>query len=147
MAFLYAAPSPPLNLRTQDVTSISVTVIWDPPQNPNGRLQGYKVSYTPSGGRLSSVDAKNNTSWKLTKNEAVIQHFSKSKDYSRIWGRKYSSHCYYSRKWYVSIIPLQRINETRIIHVHFLNHKFLAVLSPPLNLKAQNVTSTSVTIT
>ena len=50
-----------------------------------------------------------------------LQYFCKSKDFSRIWGRKYSCHCHYSRKWYVisSILQLQRMNKTRIMHVHF----------------------------
>ena len=30
-----------------------------------------------------------------------LQNLSKGKDCSRIWGRKYSSHGHYSRKWYV----------------------------------------------
>ena len=59
-------PSPPLNVKTNDVTSTSITVIWEPPQSPNGRLLGYEVSYTPNGGQPSVVNVQNNTTWKLT---------------------------------------------------------------------------------
>ena len=52
-------------MQTQNVTSTSVTVIWEPPKNPNGRLLGYEVSYTPNGGSLIAVDVKNITTWKL----------------------------------------------------------------------------------
>ena len=36
-------PTPPLNVRIQDITSTSVTVTWEPPQNSNGRLLGYQI--------------------------------------------------------------------------------------------------------
>ena len=66
-------------MKTNDVTSTSITVIWEPPQSPNGRLLGYEVSYTPNGGQPSVLDIhvpqymtglynlkQNITSWKLT---------------------------------------------------------------------------------
>ena len=53
-------------MQTQNVTSTSVTVIWEPPENPNGRLLGYEVSYAPNGGSLIAVDVQNTTTWKLT---------------------------------------------------------------------------------
>ena len=58
-------PSHPLNVKTNDVTSTSITVIWKPPQSPNGRLLGYEVSYTPNGGQPSVVNVQNNTTRKL----------------------------------------------------------------------------------
>ena len=59
-------PSSPQNVKTQDVSSTSITVIWKPPQNLNGRLQGYEVSYMLNGGSLSVVGVQNTTTWKLT---------------------------------------------------------------------------------
>ena len=60
-------PSPPLNVAAHHVTSTSITVIWEPPQSPNGRLLGYEVSYTPHRrGHPSVVIVQNITSWKLT---------------------------------------------------------------------------------
>ena len=64
---IFQVPSPPLNVKTNDVTSTSITIIWEPPQSPNGRLLGYEVSYTPNGGQTSVVGIPQyNTSWKLT---------------------------------------------------------------------------------
>ena len=51
---------------TKNVTSTSVNVSWDPPQNLNGQLQGYEISYTPNGERPTVVDVQNTTTWKLT---------------------------------------------------------------------------------
>ena len=59
-------PSSPQNVQTQDVTSTSITLIWKPPQNPNGRLHGYEVSYMPNGGSPSVMGVQNTTTWKLT---------------------------------------------------------------------------------
>eukprot|EP00731_Ephydatia_muelleri_P002801 Em0001g2801a len=115
------APSPPLNLRTQDVTSTSVTVNWDPPQNPNGKLQGYEVSYTPCGGCLSSVYARNNTTCELT-NLKPYMAYSISVKAKTIAGFGEES------------IPV-------------IVTTLESVPSPPLILKVQNVTSTSVTVT
>ena len=53
-------------MQTQNVTSTSVTVIWESPKNPNGRLLGYEVSYAPNGGSLIAVDVQNTTTWILT---------------------------------------------------------------------------------
>ena len=66
--FLYVTvvPSPPKDLKSQNVSSTSITVSWDPPQSPNGILLGYEVSYTPDGGRLSAIEVQNNTTWKLS---------------------------------------------------------------------------------
>lgn len=66
LILLCTVPSPPQNVRTNDITSTSVTLIWDTPQNPNGWLIGYKISYTSSGGSPTAVDIQNTTSWKLT---------------------------------------------------------------------------------
>ena len=60
-----AVPSPPLNLKAQNVTSTSVTITWEPPQNRNGRLQGYEVSYTPKGGSTSFEKLQNDMTCKL----------------------------------------------------------------------------------
>ena len=61
------APSPPLNVRTQDVASTSITVTWEPPQYPNGVLLGYEVCYTSNGDSPSAVNVQNtSTAWKLT---------------------------------------------------------------------------------
>ena len=69
------APFTPLNVKTpddsfdvkiQDVTSTSVTVTWKPPQNVNGILLGYEVSYTPNGGAQTAVEVQNSTTWKLS---------------------------------------------------------------------------------
>ena len=60
-----AVPSPPLNLKAQNVTSTSVTITWEPPQNPNGGSLGYEVSYTPKGGSTSVTKLKNYTTCKL----------------------------------------------------------------------------------
>ena len=59
-------PSPPLNVKTNGVTSTSTTITWEPPQSPNGRLLGYEVSYTPNGGQPSVVNVLNSITWKLT---------------------------------------------------------------------------------
>ena len=43
---IFAAPSgPPLNVALTDITSTSMTVSWDPPVEPNGKIVGYKVIY------------------------------------------------------------------------------------------------------
>ena len=55
-----------MNLKTQNVSSTSIMISWEPPQNPKGILLGYEVSYTPDGGRLFAVEVQNNTTWKLT---------------------------------------------------------------------------------
>lgn len=59
-------PSPPLNVKAQDVTSNSVVITWEPPQSPNGRLLGYEVISTPNGGSLSIYGVENNSACKLT---------------------------------------------------------------------------------
>ena len=57
-------PTPPLNVRIQDITSTSVTVTWEPPQNSNGRLLGYQIGYASSNGFV--LDVLNVNTWKLT---------------------------------------------------------------------------------
>ena len=43
---IFTAPSgPPLNIAVTGITSTSVTVSWDPPIEPNGKIMGYKVKY------------------------------------------------------------------------------------------------------
>ena len=43
---IFAAPSgPPLNVAVTDITSTSMTVSWDPPVEPNGKIVGYEVIY------------------------------------------------------------------------------------------------------
>ena len=59
-------PSPPQNVKTQDVSTTSITVIWEPPQSLNGSLHGYEVSYMPNGGSPFTVGVQNITTWKLT---------------------------------------------------------------------------------
>ena len=56
---------PPLNFKAQNVISTSVTITWEPPQNPNGGSLGYEVSYTPKGGSTSVAKLKNYTTCKL----------------------------------------------------------------------------------
>ena len=55
----------PLILKAQNVTSASVTITWEPPQNPNGGSLGYEVSYTPKGGGTSFAKLKHYTTCKL----------------------------------------------------------------------------------
>ena len=47
------------------MTSTSVTICWDPPQNPNGRSQGFEVSYTPKGENTSFEKLQNDMTCKL----------------------------------------------------------------------------------
>ena len=43
---IFAAPSgPPLNVAAKDITPTSMTVSWDPPVEPNGKIVGYEVIY------------------------------------------------------------------------------------------------------
>ena len=58
--------SPPLNVRTQDVTSSSTTVSWEPPKYTNGILLGYEVCYSSNGERPSVVNVQNTTTCTLT---------------------------------------------------------------------------------
>ena len=62
-----SAPSPVRNVSSKGIISSTFIIItWEPPQEPNGVLQFYEVSYTPNGGQTSVVDVQNNTTWKLT---------------------------------------------------------------------------------
>ena len=70
-----AVPSPPLNLKGQNVTSTSVTVTWEPAQNPNGGSLGYEVSYTPKGGSTSVVKLKNYTTCQLIDLKPFITYY------------------------------------------------------------------------
>ena len=38
-------PSEPVNLRYENVTATSIRLFWDPPLEPNGILQYYRVMY------------------------------------------------------------------------------------------------------
>lgn len=38
-------PGTPQNLSTPTVSQTSIRILWDPPENPNGDITGYKVSY------------------------------------------------------------------------------------------------------
>ena len=51
-------------MKAPDVTSTSITVTWDPPQNLNGRAACYEVRYT-NGGSTSVATVKNLTTKKL----------------------------------------------------------------------------------
>ena len=43
---IFAVPSgPPLNVALTDITITSMTVSWDPPVEPNGKIVGYEVIY------------------------------------------------------------------------------------------------------
>lgn len=59
---LEAAPSPPRNLRYHNITNSSVELTWDQPEEMNGFLTKYQVSYN---GKIFSVD----------KNEATQQSY------------------------------------------------------------------------
>ena len=50
-------------MRTQDVTSTSVNVSWEPPKYPNGKLLRYEVVHARTGVIL---DVLNANTWKLT---------------------------------------------------------------------------------
>ncbi|TNN18963.1 Receptor-type tyrosine-protein phosphatase F, partial [Schistosoma japonicum] len=41
-----APSSPPLNVHAQALSNAAVTVYWDPPLEPNGRIRAYRIYYT-----------------------------------------------------------------------------------------------------
>ncbi|KAL5477471.1 hypothetical protein EMCRGX_G024272 [Ephydatia muelleri] len=119
---LESAPSPPLNVRTQDVASTSITVTWEPPQYPNGVLLGYEVCYTSNGDSPSAVNVENtSTAWKLTDMKPWTM-YSISVRAKTVAG-------FGEKSIPVMISTLE------------------SVPTPPLNVRIQDITSTSVTVT
>ena len=54
---LFAVPSVPLNLSYVNVTASSIRLFWDAPNQPNGILLSYRVTYTEEGTeRVVTVD-------------------------------------------------------------------------------------------
>jgi len=62
---LESAPTSPLNLRFQEVTSESVALIWDAPEHMNGELQYYQIFYAWSQREKGRINV-NTTSFTLT---------------------------------------------------------------------------------
>ena len=146
--FISPVPSPPLNLSTQNVTPTSVIVFWDPPQDPNGILLGYEVSYTPNGGRLSAVDVQNNTTWKLSDMKPFTS-YSISTRAKTVAGYGETSIPVIITTLESGMLLLGHIGY-HCRHLGFLTSNSFyvtAVPSPPMNLKTPNVTSTSITVT
>ncbi|NWV73597.1 SDK2 protein, partial [Dasyornis broadbenti] len=61
-----AAPSAPGSIRFSELTTTSVNVSWEPPPQPNGILEGYRLVYepcTPVDGvsKIVTVDVKGNS--------------------------------------------------------------------------------------
>ena len=53
---IFAAPSgPPLNVAVTDITSTSMTVSWDPPVEPNGKIVGYEVIYYEKDNQVTNI--------------------------------------------------------------------------------------------
>ena len=46
---LLTVPSEPINLRYENISASSIRLFWDPPPEPNGVLQSYRVTYVESG--------------------------------------------------------------------------------------------------
>lgn len=45
LRFPFAVPSNPYNLSAQEVTSTTIKLSWHVPDEPNGRLDGYRIYY------------------------------------------------------------------------------------------------------
>lgn len=45
MPFIPTAPGPPSNVSFPDVTFTTARIIWDVPEDPNGEILAYKVTY------------------------------------------------------------------------------------------------------
>ena len=66
---------PPLNVKAHNVISTSVTITWEPPQNPNGGPQGYEVSYTPKGGTTCVAKLKTFTTCKRIEHKPFTPYY------------------------------------------------------------------------
>lgn len=60
--FNLAPPSPPINLKTKDLTSRSATLTWEPPENNGGsEITGYivekKLEYMPTWEKVCTLEA------------------------------------------------------------------------------------------
>ena len=62
-----SVPTSPLLVTADNIKSTSMTILWQPPHDPNGIIRGYQVSYTPHGESECHQDVvENTTSSELT---------------------------------------------------------------------------------
>lgn len=56
-----APSSPPLHVQARMLSSSTMLVQWEPPEEPNGHIQGYRVYYSPEHDAPLSTWQKHNT--------------------------------------------------------------------------------------
>ena len=69
-----SVPSPVQDVRSEKITSTSITITWKPPQTPNGTLQFYEINYAMDGEQPHLYDVQNTTTWKLICLEPYTQY-------------------------------------------------------------------------